>query len=43
MYTHAASEQDRYGRVLAAFAAFSLPSGSGQHAGGGDQAGEQPV
>jgi integrase len=43
MCTHAASEQDRYGRVLGAFAAFSLPSGSGQHVGGGGQAGEQPV
>src|SRR3954451_3381511 len=28
MYTHAASEQDRYARVLGAFAAFSLPIGA---------------
>ena len=43
MYTHAASEQDRYGRVLGVFAAFSLPSGSRQHITGDGQAGEQAV
>jgi hypothetical protein len=43
MYTHAASEEDRYGRVLGAFAAFSLPSGSRQHVAGEGQAGEQAV
>ena len=43
MYTHAASEHDRFGRVLGAFAAFSLPSGSAPHIEGEGQAGEQAL
>ena len=43
MYTHAASEHDRFGRVLGAFAAFSLPSGSAPHIEGEGQAEEQAL
>jgi integrase len=41
MYTYAASEHDRYQRVLGSFAAFSRPSRPSQPAGGRDEMGER--